>query len=36
MPKAYYREDKKEKELTMIEYYDEIYRKLKNKAEERH
>lgn len=34
IPEAYIRENNKEKKLTMIEYYNEVYRRLKMKANE--
>lgn len=34
IPEAYFRENNKEKKLTMIEYYNEVYKRLKSKANE--
>lgn len=32
IPEAYFRENNKERKLTMIQYYDEVYKRLKDKA----
>jgi hypothetical protein len=32
IPEAYFRENNREKKLSMVDYYNEVYRRLKDKA----